>query len=360
MSEIDTLTQEKEDKKKRIKKRKLLEKNQEVVFRVIDKALRTRALSHAYLFVGPEGCLKEEMAQLVAQSIFCESDGVIREEELEDEKGEIARRVANGSYGDHLVIDGYRKSQISKEEVGMIQELFSKTTIEKSDYKVYVLKHIENTSIQAMNSLLKFLEEPTENVYAILTTDNIERILPTIVSRCVTVPFHSLSESVYKSLMEEEGIDPEDIYLLSRSIHLLDGFGDFVASDVYQIAKTMFKQYIGVENNKDLLLVDYDVRYRINPKDITGDDKTGTARDMNMDILKLFFTFLINYYKDMIQCPKEVPSWYYNSIESEHSLYPNKTYEKHIDTLIEQRDRCNRNNDLNLLLAQTIYRLEAF
>ena len=356
MSETNELL---ENKTERIKNRKLIEKHQKVVFEMLNKSLQTKTLSHAYLFVGPEGCLKKEMSILLAQSIFCEKDSLIKEEELKDEEAEVARRVAEGSYGDFLFIDGYRKNQISKEEVDEIQVLFAKTSLEKSNKKIYVLDHVENTSIAAINSLLKFLEEPSNNVYAILTTDNIERVLPTIVSRCMVVSFRSLNETLYESLMEEDGLDPEDIFLLKRCTKQLSGFKDLVVSEPYQIAKTMFKQYIGVENNKDLFLVDYDVRYRIQSKDVSGEDKAALAKMMNIEILNVFFTMLLNYYKDMIVEPKGACSWYHNSIESEHSLYPNKSYEKYIDILIEQRDRCNQNNDLNLLLAQTIYRLEA-
>ena len=348
-----------ENKTQRIKNRKLIQKHQKVVYEVLEKALQAKALSHAYLFVGPKGCMKKEMALLLAQSIFCGSDELIKEETLNEEDQEIARRVAEENYGDFLWIDGYRKNQISKEEVDEIQGLFAKTSLEKSDAKIYVLDHVENTSISAMNSLLKFLEEPSNNVYAILTTDNIERVLPTIVSRCVLVPFRSMNESVYEELMQEEGIDEEDIFLLKRCTTKLSGYKDLVVSEPYQIAKTMLKQFIGVEGNKELFLVDYDVRYRIQSKDVTGDDKAASAKEMNIEILNIFLTMLLNYYKDMIVSPKGACSWYHNSIESAHSLFPNKTYEKHIDVLIEQRDRCNQNNDLNLLLAQTVYRLEA-
>lgn len=353
------LEQEASQKQLRIKNRQLLETYQPVVFRMLNQAFQAKALSHAYLFLGPQGGLKKEMAFLLAESIFCESEGLIREEEASEEKQDIVRRVENGSYGDFLYIDGNRKMQISKEELGEIQQLFAKTSLEKSNAKVYILEHIENTSIQAMNSILKFLEEPAENVYAILTTDNVERLLPTIVSRCVNVPFHPLPNTLFQSLMEEEGIDEEDCFLLYRVSKQIGGYGDLVVSDAYQIAKTMLKQYIGVENNKDLLLVDYDLRYRKQAKDMVGEDKAGMARDNNMDILNYFFSFLLNFYKDVMRYPEGVPTWYHSAIESLRSMHTSRTYEKQIEIIVEQRDRCNRTNDLNLLLAQTIARLEA-
>ena len=54
-----------------------------------------------------------------------------------------------------------------------------------------------------------------------------------------------------------------------------------VVSNAYQNAKTMLKQYIGVKGNPRLLLVDYDVRYKVQVKDTDGN-----AKDENIDLVK--------------------------------------------------------------------------
>jgi DNA polymerase-3 subunit delta' len=56
--------------------------------------------------------------------------------------------------------------------------------MEKSNKKFYVIKNIELCNKQTVNALLKFLEEPFEEIYAIFTSTNISKVLPTIVSRC--------------------------------------------------------------------------------------------------------------------------------------------------------------------------------
>jgi DNA polymerase-3 subunit delta' len=81
-----------------------------------------------------------------------------------------------------LVIDGHSQT-IKKEEVLEITRQFRFSTNE-GDVKIYVIYGLENATAQAINSLLKFLEEPPSNTYAILTTRNLNGVLPTIKSRC--------------------------------------------------------------------------------------------------------------------------------------------------------------------------------
>lgn len=73
--------------------------------------------------------------------------------------------------------------QIVKEDIINLQEEFKN----KSQYnknKVYIIDHAEKMNDYASNSLLKFLEEPQENIYAFLITENINKVLLTIKSRC--------------------------------------------------------------------------------------------------------------------------------------------------------------------------------
>mgnify|MGYP002233092403 CR=1 FL=1 len=49
------------------------------------------------------------------------------------------------------------------------------------------MENIENSTVEAMNSLLKVLEEPIAGVYAIFTCQNLNRVLPTIQSRCQVI-----------------------------------------------------------------------------------------------------------------------------------------------------------------------------
>ncbi|MBQ1322147.1 MAG: hypothetical protein IIY72_09260 [Solobacterium sp.] len=331
-------------RQRRIRNRKLLETEEPVVFEVLSRACAGE-LAHAYLLSGPRNALKSDAAVLLAASILLHADHLIDEEALPREEQVTAERVATRNHADLLVLDGYRKEMISLEKVQAVSSLFSRTAAETGGRKVYIILHAENMSIGAMNGLLKFLEEPAPDVYAILTTDNIERLLPTVISRCVGIPFHSLSPAVYEAAAAQEGLDPEDAYLMSHLVYSLDGLADMAAGEAWQKTRQMLKQFLGAEGDPRMVLTDYDLRIR------------STDKDVNLDILTWFFGALVQYYRDVITGHEAGPDWYRQAMNRDRKTDPARLAAR-MRIAAEQRDRCNRNNDLNLVLAQAMYRWE--
>ena len=84
-------------------------------------------------------------------------------------------------------------------EEGSIKPIFA-------DKKVFIIRNIDNGMEQAQNKLLKTLEEPANNVYFILTTSNINQVLPTIRSRCSKIELKKLSPQVASSLCQGDAL----------------------------------------------------------------------------------------------------------------------------------------------------------
>ncbi len=93
------------------------------------------------------------------------------------------KKIDNGTYCDLIIFDG-NKQTIKKDDINYIRNQFLYSPFEKCGKRIYVLKNVNNSTTEAMNSLLKFMEEPPQSTYAILTTKNISSVLPTIKSRC--------------------------------------------------------------------------------------------------------------------------------------------------------------------------------
>lgn len=351
------IEQEAESRQNRVQIRKLLAQHEPTAYRFLDQALKTGSLPHACLFLGPKGSLKKDMAFLVAGSLFAKSEtGLAEEENLSAEKQMIFTRMAAGDYSSLILIDGYRKSAISKDEADEIQSRFSVTAAE-GGVKVYIIDHMENSSDSAQNSLLKFLEEPARDVYAILTADHAEGILPTIRSRCVIVPFRPLPADVYRKAAEQAGLDPEDAFFLSGISSDFRNMGDQAASYAYQTAKQMLKQYLNVQGDRRLLVVDYEARYRVRSSKTDESVKTADARDANLDVLQLFFSMVMQFCKSVLVHDADGPAWYHNAVSAAMNDSP-RIYERRLRIAMEERDRVNRNNDLSLLFAQAMYRME--
>ena len=351
------IEQETESRQNRVQIRKLLAQYEPTAYRFLDQALKTGSLPHACLFLGPKGSLKKDMAFLVAGSLFAKTEtGLAEEENFSAEKQMIFTRMAAGDYSSLILIDGYRKSAISKDEADEIQSRFSVTAAE-GGVKVYIIDHMENSSDSAQNSLLKFLEEPARDVYAILTADHAEGILPTIRSRCVIVPFRPLPADVYRKAAEQAGLDPEDAFFLSGISSDFRNMGDQAASYAYQTAKQMLKQYLNVQGDQRLLVVDYEARYRVRSSKTDESVKTADARDANLDVLQLFFSMVMQFCKSVLVHDADGPAWYHNAVSAAMNDSP-RIYERRLRIAMEERDRVNRNNDLSLLFAQAMYRME--
>lgn len=211
-----------------------LREQQPIVWRTLGNALRDQRYAHAYLFYGPKGTGKEAMAQLFAQSILCKE----RIDGFACERCNVCRRIAEREYADYTWIDGSETS-IKKSDIVRLQEMFVKTALEEDSHKIYVMNHVENATGEAMNALLKFLEEPVSGVVAILISDQLESVLPTIVSRCQCIPFHALNRQ--KSYAQGINVcDAYDAYLLSCAHCSGSQLQTISESEEYQHARYAF------------------------------------------------------------------------------------------------------------------------
>ncbi len=340
--------------KDRIRARQLLEQYERLPFQALERAMNGRGLSHAYLFHGPQGTLKTELAELLAQTLLSgHTGGLIREEEADEKTRQLIERIAYNNCADLIRLNGYEKKAIDKASVDALQEAFSRKPME-CGCQVYIMEHCENSSIAAMNSILKFLEEPGESVYAILTADNLGKVLPTIRSRCVLLPFQALPSEVYRKLAEEDGADPEDAYFMAETAHLLEGQADYAVSAVWQTAREMFRQFLNVGKDRRLLLVDYDLQYRSGAKNAKGIGANDKNEDL--DVMILFFSLIILFCETALTGRRDGPDWYLEAIDRERQK--KRSFADMMRIAIRERDLCNRNNDLGLILAQAVFGLE--
>ena len=176
--------------------REFLER-QEKAINFFHKQQEKGMISHAYLLVGNDALM---MANYIAMSIYCPEQKV----------GacltcNTCQRVSSNSYADYKIFS--KEESIKKEDIHDIKKYFSTTTLEKNNHSVYTLDKIESASVSAMNSLLKFLEEPETNITAILTTNNLKDILETIQSRCLIIQLEDQNMNQIVRQFTESGFE---------------------------------------------------------------------------------------------------------------------------------------------------------
>ncbi|WP_027119757.1 hypothetical protein [[Mycoplasma] testudinis] len=138
--------------------------------------------SHAILITESQGSYLTPFLTAYLKSIVCTS----KIENKSCDACENCTKIKNNLYYDIIDVDGSVET-ISKDRIIEIQNRFLRMGLERGNKKVYIIHQIELASSQAVNALLKFLEEPPNNTYAILTTRNQLVIPQTITSRCQRV-----------------------------------------------------------------------------------------------------------------------------------------------------------------------------
>jgi DNA polymerase-3 subunit delta' len=164
---------------------------------------------HAYLLSGESGIPVMETAIFIGKTLLCDNPNPFACEECR-----TCTRIDHEGYLDFRILDG-AKGTIKKEDVDSLIEVFSLTASESKGRKVYVINLVENMTPEAVNALLKFLEEPAPDTYGILTTENEARILPTIKSRCETMRLLLLPRDVVIDESVKRGVAYDDAEILS-------------------------------------------------------------------------------------------------------------------------------------------------
>ena len=186
-----------------------LKNYQPVIYQTFINSLQSDKLSHAYLISGNPGTPLLETAKFLAKSILCDDPSP-----LACNSCITCLRVDDDNYPDYIVFNGEEET-IGKKDVELIEKMFEKEAFERKGIRIYILHLIENMTIEATNSLLKFLEEPQPNIYAFLTTNNENIILPTIISRCQGFTLKSIARKEVIEDAKEMMVNDEDAEFLS-------------------------------------------------------------------------------------------------------------------------------------------------
>lgn len=321
--------------------KQLIQETEPVVYQALSSALKNDTVSHAYLFCGEAGTPKKEAAYLLAMSLFCQNRD---EDGFACETCRTCGRIMKNEHLDCQVLDGSEKA-ISKDDVDALTASFARAGSEQgSRERVCILLDADNSSTAAQNALLKFLEEPGDDVTAILSVDGIGRILPTIVSRCTFMPFVPLPASYYYKKAVEQGVHPDDAYFLSHLVRQEEGLKEASEAESFTHAVDMFRQTFDNNGPFQELLVDYDVSYKLSDK------------KENLKLIGSWLDLINLFAHDELLERKEGPGWYQNLLVKQKN--DSGYYARMIQIVSEEKDRCSKYNDQTLLCAQAYGRLE--
>jgi DNA polymerase-3 subunit gamma/tau len=183
---------------------------QDHVVRTLRNAISRGRIAHAYLLVGPRGTGKTSIARIFAKALNC-TGGPKADFDPNDP---AVVSIAEGSHMDVIEIDG--ASNNSVEQVRDLRET-SRYAPAQGRYKIYIIDEVHMLSTAAFNALLKTLEEPPPHVKFVFATTEVQKVLPTILSRCQRFDLKPIPEDLIsarlRAIAESEKVKVADAAL---------------------------------------------------------------------------------------------------------------------------------------------------
>ena len=235
---------------------------QPIVTKLLLNSFENNKLVQAYLFVSNDKSFLLDYAISFSKKLITESY---------DEQ--ICNMIDNNNYPELKIIEPVNNI-IKKEQLLDLQQSFQvKPTL--GNKLIYIITDADKLHVSSANTILKFLEEPSDDIVAILLTDNLNKVLPTIKSRCQNLIFKN---------KKEEKINKLDILLNEYKSKVYD-------KDDYEEEFNKLKEnMIGFINQIEKLKIKEFIHYKDSIFDIY---KT-------KDEINILFDFMLYFYYDML------------------------------------------------------------
>ncbi len=152
-------------------------------------------ISHFYLISGPYGSGKHTLAKLLSAAILC------RSEEKPCLQCSACRKVLLDNHPDCITVTDPEHKNVA---VKIVRDARADMYVmpNESDRKIYIFP--QELGIEGQNALLKVLEEPPAYGVFILLSDNPEKLLPTVRSRCTELSLQALPEKTLEQALKGE------------------------------------------------------------------------------------------------------------------------------------------------------------
>lgn len=232
---------------------------QEHITQTLKNELKTGNLAHAYLFCGTRGTGKTSTAKILARAVNCLNpvDGNPCNE------CEICKGLLDESILDVVEMDGASRNKVENIREIIDDVAFLPTRARK---KVYIIDEVHMVTTQAFNALLKTLEEPPAHVLFILATTELNKIPPTVLSRCQRFDFKRITLDDIAGRLQKI-VEAGGREMAPEALRMVAELGDGSMRDALSILEQVLGYSEGRIEFDDLLsiigITDYDALFRM-------------------------------------------------------------------------------------------------
>ncbi|MGE7023976.1 DNA polymerase III subunit delta' [Solibacillus cecembensis] len=317
---------------------------QPVVMKQLQAIVEKNRLAHAYIFDGEKGTGKRDIMSFFIKLLLCEN----MTKNVPCETCRNCRRVDSRNHPNIQQIEP--DGQFIK--IDQVRDLIAemKMTGVEEGKKIYVIHHADRLNVASANMLLKFLEEPEGHVVALLLTEQIQAILPTIRSRCQHVKFAKAPRPTLVQALIDQGITNSMAATVSMLTNELDTAYTLANDEQFVLArKTVLKSIETVHQNvhEALLLVHDEWLPLFKEKE-----------EMEQALDLLLFA-----YRDMvaIKANQQAICTYPDMYQRFNDMALHMTYERlslQMQSVLHARAALNRNMNRTLLMEQLMLNLQ--
>lgn len=321
-----------------------IEKVQPVAIKQIQSIVSKNRIGHAYIIDGAKGTGKVKVMQFFVQLVLCENPT----KNVPCETCRSCKRLKSSNHLNFMQLepDGQfiKKGQVDE----LIQEM-SKTAIEMGR-KIYTIHHADQLNASAANTLLKFLEEPQSEITAILLTEKVHALIPTIRSRCQQISLASMPQSVLKQKLVDEGITESMASTVSRMTNQVDEAISLAKDEHFGLARKSVLKLVeasGKSVQDALMCIQEDFGPLLKEKE---------QAEQALDLLLFAYRDIVAIKASPIAvCTYPDMTHYWNQVAL-HSTY--EQLSKQLEQILHAKQNLHKNMNRTLMMEQLMLNLQ--